>query len=134
MTECKPVATPAVPGQQLVKATEEEHQSFMETNYPYRQVVGSLIYLMVATRPDISYTITKLSQYLDKPSLNHVTAAKRVLRYLKGTPDYALLFNTTDENLCGYSNSDWAGSSDDRRSTSGFTFSLGGAPISWKSN
>ena len=79
MSDCKPVQTPADKNVNLVKSNYNTVNEF-----PYRQLVGSLIYLN-ATRPDISWIVSKLSQFLDNPSPSHVTAAKRVLRYLKGT-------------------------------------------------
>ena len=134
MTECNPTQTPADKHVVLEKATEDEHNKVLKSNYPYRQVVGSLIYLMTATRPDISWIVSKLSQFLEKPGPQHVTAAKRVLRYLKATKNYSLTFKPTDNQLIGYTDSDWAGDTEDRKSTTGYVFTLGqsSAPISWK--
>lgn len=130
MSDCKPVQTPADKNVNLVKSNYNTVNEF-----PYRQLVGSLIYLN-ATRPDISWIVSKLSQFLDNPSPSHVTAAKRVLRYLKGTLEYSLMFSPTDGELTGFCDADWAGDCDDRRSTTGYIFTLGtanSAPISWKS-
>ena len=102
----------------------------------YREIVGSLIYIMIGTRPDLSYVVTKLSQHMSKPSEAHFNAAKRVLKYLKGTLDYSLKFCRNDEPLVlyGFSDSDW-GNSEDRKSISGYCFKLqnSGPLISWKS-
>ncbi|XP_067931146.1 uncharacterized protein [Watersipora subatra] len=89
---------------------------------------------MTGTRPDLSWILSKLSQFLDKPGPQHVTAIKRVFRYLKGTRRSRLTFKPSDGILSGYCNSDWAGDADDRRSTTGYVFKLGKdtAPISWK--
>jgi len=77
MSNCNPDSTPAEKGIQLSAASDEEHQEFVLQNFPYRSAIGSLIYLMVATRPDISCPVSKLSQFLEKPGLVHINAAKR---------------------------------------------------------
>lgn len=103
----------------------------------YREIVGRLIYAMTCTRPDISWIVSKLSQKLSCPSVEDMTAAKHVLRYLKGTINYELCFKKCEEglNLVAYSDSDWASSLEDRRSTTGYCFSLSkdGPLVSWKS-
>jgi len=133
MDNCKAATTPAVKGLTLEKATDEEHQTFLQQNFPYRQAIGSLIYLMTGTRPDISWIVSKLSQFLDKPGPTHVIAVKRLLRYIQGTKHYTITYSPTNGQLVGYVDSDWAGDIEDRRSTTGFIITLGGAPISWKS-
>lgn len=117
--------------------TEEGDSNEMANPREYREIVGSLIYAMTCTRPDISWIVSKLSQTLANPKAENLVAAKHVLRYLKGTNDYELCFKKTDEdlNLIGFSDSDWASSIEDRRSTTGYCFSLNkqGPAISWKS-
>ena len=102
----------------------------------YREIVGSLVYIMTATRPDLCYSVTNLSQHLAKPTLAHLNAAKHVLRYLKGTPSRNLVFRKTEEglNLTGFCDADW-GASEDRRSINGYGFRLSnhGPLVSWKS-
>ena len=101
----------------------------------YREIVGSLIYLMTCTRPDLCYVVTYLSQHLSKPMKSHYGMAKQVLRYLKGSNNRCLKFvKGTQLKLVGYSDSDWA-KSDDRRSISGYAFKLcdESSLISWKS-
>ncbi|XP_046848062.1 secreted RxLR effector protein 161-like [Xenia sp. Carnegie-2017] len=92
---------------------------------------------MTCTRPDICWTITVLSQYLAKPLKEHWVAAKNVLRYLKGSLDYEICYRMGCQNLklIGYSDADWASCAVDRRSVSGYCFSLSkeGPLISWKS-
>ena len=129
MSDCKPASTPIDPGSTL----DSENTNEQTTSFPYRQAVGSLVYLAYLTRPDICWALSKLSQYFDKPSTIHVSSVKRVFRYLKGTRDYKLVFKPTIQPLIGYSDSDWAGDHSDRRSTSGYLFTFGSAPISWKS-
>ena len=128
MEECNAANTPADSNLQLTSNTEATN-----TSYPYRQLIGSLIYLSMGTRPDICWVVSKLSQYLDKPSDEHITAAKRVLRYLKKTKHYSLTFSPSPDPLHGYSDADWGGDHADRRSTTGYIFMYGKTPISWNS-
>ena len=131
MINCKPRSTPS------------EHKFDCSTDNDltdqrkYREAVGSLIYLMVCTRPDICWIVIKLSQYLSKPLTNHWTAVKHVFRYLKRTIDNEMVYTKCSEalSLTGYSDFEWASNPDDRRSTCGYCFSLakGGPMISWKS-
>jgi hypothetical protein len=104
-----------------------------DTGFSYRGVVGSLMYLMVGTRPDIAVAVSELSRYLEKPSKEHVTAAKRVLRYLVGTKDYKLQF---DGNLSlqpvAFADADYANDQDTRRSTSGYLVQSCGGSVVWK--
>ena len=101
----------------------------------YREIVGSLIYLMTCSRPDLSYVVTKLSQYMSKPTDAHLKLARNVLKYLKGTMMNKLSYEKSSEplELIGYCDSDWAGS-EDRKSISGFCYCLSknGSLISWK--
>lgn len=100
---------------------------------PYRKLVGGRQYLSL-TRPDISYTVNRLSQYMHSPSELHWTALKRVLRYLKGTIYHGLfLHKGCPFQLKAFSDSDWGGNSDDFRSTTAYIIYLGSNPISWKS-
>ncbi len=103
----------------------------------YQQLVGSLLYAAVATRPDVAYAVSTCCRFTSDPTVAHLTAAKRVLRYLRGTADYGLLYvwpETPGKNdLIGYSDADWAGDRDSRRSTTGHLFLFSGAAISWLS-
>jgi hypothetical protein len=102
----------------------------------FKQVVGSLRFIC-NTRPDINYAVGSVSRFMSKPKTSHLIAAKRILRYLKGTKDYGLCFQRNSSNgtmeLEGYSDSDWCGDKDDRRSTTGYWFSFGKSSISWSS-
>ncbi|XP_052111554.1 secreted RxLR effector protein 161-like [Arachis duranensis] len=100
---------------------------------PYRRIIGKLLYLS-NTRPDISFAIGKLSQFLDCPTTEYLRAAHRILRYVKGSPAAGLFFSAkSDLNLTGFSDSDWAGCPNSRRSISAYCFYLGSSLISWKS-
>lgn len=99
----------------------------------YRSAVGSLQYLAF-TRPDISYAVNKLSQYMHAPTTDHWQAAKRVLRYLAGTASHGLFFSCANNtSLHAYSDADWAGDTDDFVSTNAYIIYLGKHPISWSS-
>lgn len=99
----------------------------------YRSIVGALQYLS-HTRPDICFAINKLSQFMHRPTETHLTAVKRVLRYLKQTIHHGLLLRRGQSlSLTAFSDFDWAGNVDDRSSTSAYITYLGGCPISWSS-
>ncbi|XP_031270865.1 secreted RxLR effector protein 161-like [Pistacia vera] len=102
---------------------------------PYANVVGSMMYGIISTRPDLSYSISLLSRFMANPSSEHWTALKGVLRYINGTLNVGLNFykrhNTLD--LVGFVDSDFVGDKDTRKSTTSYYFTLGGNCISWKS-
>ncbi|KAM1666313.1 hypothetical protein ACFX1X_045967 [Malus domestica] len=99
----------------------------------FRQLVGGLQYLSL-TRPDISFTVNKLSQFMHRPTESHWQALKRLLRYLKGTIFHGILFRcSASSRLYAFSDADWAGDRDDRKSTTGYVIYLGGNLISWSS-
>ena len=119
MNDCNQVKTPADPGNHLVKADEDEPALNQQL---YRSAVGSLMYLATSTRPDISFAVGTLARFSSKPNKSHWIALKRVLRYLKGTVGYGITFRgdgSGEECMC-FSDADWAGNKDDRRSTSGY--------------
>ncbi|CAI7873959.1 unnamed protein product [Closterium sp. NIES-53] len=106
------------------------------SSHPYPELVGSLMYAMVSTRPDLAYPISVLARFVGtgKHTEEHWHAAKRVLQYLRGTKDYVLtLGGPSPPLLSGYSDSSWADSRPDRRSSQGYGFSLGSGLISWRS-
>eukprot|EP00253_Pinus_taeda_P032099 PITA_32099 len=129
MQDCKPATTPMEPGLKL--SAQSSSPPVDETLF--RQLVGSLIYL-TATRPDISFSVSYISRFMSAPKADHWIAAKRVLRYVRGTSDYGLLYTrSSDPILSGYTDSDWAGSVDDRKSTAGYVFNLGSGAVTWTS-
>jgi hypothetical protein len=140
MQDCKPVKTPQDPGLKLTKAMCDGGCKHDETMHgvPYRSAVGCLMYLMVATRPDLAAAVGVLSQFAADPCPTHWQALKRVFRYLQATPTLGLVFGKCDDEfddraLHGYSDADWAGDHDSRRSTSGYVFMLNGGCVSWRS-
>ncbi|XP_070016052.1 secreted RxLR effector protein 161-like [Nicotiana sylvestris] len=92
---------------------------------PYRNAVGSLMYVMVCTRPDICQAIGLISRYQSDPGLAHWKVVKRITKYLKGTADYAFCYQGgKDLRLVGYSDADHGGDLDERKSTSRYVFLL----------
>jgi hypothetical protein len=115
MLECKSMNIPMETKLKLLVDTSSELVDAML----YRQIIGSLMCLM-NTRPNICFVVNTMSQYLVEPRRVHLVAAKHVMGYLKGTLDFSLCYNGDhDFRLIGYTNSDWAGSVSDRKSTSG---------------
>jgi hypothetical protein len=129
MSEAKPIGSPMSSSLVLSK-----FQGTTMTDSPlYRSTVGSLQYLSL-TRPDVAFAVNKVSQFMQDPRDTHWTAVKRILRYLKSTFHHHLyIHKSSSTNLTAYSESDWAGCPDDRRSTSGYCIFLGRNLISWSS-
>jgi hypothetical protein len=122
----------AVPLNASVKLSREGDQPLDVSVYPYRELVGSLMYLAVCTRPDISQAVGALARYMSAPQKQHWDAARALLRYVRGTVEFGIRF-AGSEGLQGYCDADYAGDLDTRRSTTGFVFTLGGGAISWSS-
>ena len=160
MEHCKGVSTPLDKNACLSRLRQSNSSSdYSSTNLApsiadYQSLVGSLQWLMMATRPDLAYTASTLGQFNSQPTTESIQAAKRVLRYLQSTSDFALHFpskqfylrNQTSEHgscsqsgepvtaqLIGYTDSDWAGDKIDRKSTYGYVFTLFATAVSWKS-
>ena len=136
MANCKGVSTPLEEGLKYTKDQEaitDEEKKEMDS-IPYKQAIGSLMYLMICTRPDLAACIGIFSRFMQNPGVQHWEGVKRVLRYLRFTSDKCLRFEKQGEvQVKGYCDADWAGDVDTRRSTSGYIFLLGGAAISWSS-
>eukprot|EP00253_Pinus_taeda_P018666 PITA_18666 len=129
MKECKAAITPTVMG---LKLSREDSSKDFDPSL-YKSIVGSLMYLK-ATRPDIMYAVSLISRFMERPKEAHWQVAKRILRYVKGTKMFGILYNVSEHSdLVGYTDSDWAGSVDDRKSTSGYVFHMGSGAISWAS-
>ena len=129
MLDCKPVDTPMDPNVKLVPGQGEP----LGDPGRYRRLVGKLNYLTI-TRPDISFPVSVVSQFLQSPCDSHWDAVIRILRYIKSTPGQGVLYeNRGYTQVVGYTDADWAGSPTDRRSTSGYCVFIGGNLISWKS-
>ncbi|GMF31110.1 unnamed protein product [Phytophthora fragariaefolia] len=127
------VKNPAVLGQDL--ASDDSH-AMRDDERSYRELIGSLLYVANATRPDISAILSTHSQYLDCPRDMHWWAALRVLHYLKGTATRGIRFRCSSSNRTGiraYADANWGGDKKTRRSTSGVLLLLGGGPVVYKS-
>ncbi|CAM8886571.1 unnamed protein product [Rhodiola kirilowii] len=129
MENCKPTSTPLSTTEKLSR--EHGRPLGKDDALKYRSIVGGLQYLTL-TRPDISFAVNKVCQYLSKPTDAHWEAAKRILRYVKGTINIGLKFRrSSTTRLSIFTDADWAGCPDDRRSTSGYTIFLGPNLIAW---
>jgi hypothetical protein len=129
---------PIQPNHNLTRDLTNEKESLRELvdATKYRQVIGKLLYLMTCTRPDISYAVGLLARFMQEPRELHWRCVKRVLKYLNATQDYNLVFTkckTSEINLTGFTDSDYAGCIEDRKSTSGYIFKYGECVVSWKS-
>lgn len=134
--------TVTVPMSCSTKLSKEEGAPLDKLNFPYSQLVGSLMYLTVCTRPDISYSVGALARYMTNPTTVHGQAAKTVVKYLKGTTNHGITYgppagkapSTVPEiKLTGYCDADYAGDLDTRRSTTGYVFMINGGAVTWQS-
>ncbi|KAE8655753.1 Retrovirus-related Pol polyprotein from transposon TNT 1-94 [Hibiscus syriacus] len=137
MCSAKPVSTPLVnhfklSSEQCLK-TDKEAEDMAKVLYS--NVVGCLMYAMVCTRSDLAHAVSQVCKYMSKPGKQHWEAVKWIFRYLKGTMGHGIVFCSQQDNplVVGYVDSDYAGDLDNRRSTTGYVFTLGGGPICWKS-
>ena len=137
MKDCKsanvPLASNFILSAALSPRTIEETR-YME-NIPYSSAVGSVMYSMICTRPDLAQAISVLSRYMAKPGKGHWNAMKWLLRYISTTTSVGLIYDCAncDLDLIGYVDSDYAGDRDKRRSTSSYFFTFAGCCVSWKS-
>ncbi|RVW74918.1 Retrovirus-related Pol polyprotein from transposon TNT 1-94 [Vitis vinifera] len=129
MLGCKPAETPM---DTTVKLEESDGSAPVDKGR-YQRLVGKLIYLS-HTRPDIGFSVSVVSQFMNNPTEKHMTAVIRILRYLKMTPGKGLFFQrTTNKEIEIFSDADWAGSVTDRRSTSGYCSFVWGNLVTWRS-
>jgi Reverse transcriptase (RNA-dependent DNA polymerase) len=132
MEHCNKVTTPMETSSRLMPA-EPGYEADSKFRKQYQSAVGSLMYAMLGTRPDLAFAISVISRFSSNPTNAHWSAVKRVFRYIASTLDMGLVFRGGLQPLEGYTDSDWAGDQDTRRSTSGYVFNLGSAAISWSS-
>ncbi|XP_055858775.1 uncharacterized protein LOC129921113 [Episyrphus balteatus] len=131
MDESRPVNTPSDTNSKLPSG--KGHTEERQFEKPYRQLIGSLMYLAIATRLDSSFTVNRLAQFNESYQDVHWSAAKRVLRYLRETENYELTYTKDNLGLRGYSDADHANDESDRVSYTGYVFILSGAAITWRS-
>ena len=131
--DAKPISLPVSDRNTLISGSKDDPQADQAL---YQQAIGCLMWIMKATRFDIAYAISRLSQHCNEPKIRHWNAVLRVLRYLKGTIDYKLSYGNKgaiSPKLQGYSDADYAGDIVDRHSISGYLYTLNGGIISWNS-
>uniref|UniRef100_A0AAV1TVU5 Integrase catalytic domain-containing protein n=1 Tax=Peronospora matthiolae TaxID=2874970 RepID=A0AAV1TVU5_9STRA len=129
MDDCKAVASPVDMSSRLVSS-----DATTKVDAPFREAVGALMHLTTATRPDIAFAVGYVSRFMENPQEEHWVAVKRIFRYLQGTKTHGICYKPSARiDFRGYSDADWAGDLTDRKSTSGYTFMLLGAPVSWGS-
>ena len=126
----KPVSTPLEQGRKFQQLSDDEKPVDVQA---YQMIIGCLTYATTATRPDLAAAVGILSKFMSKPGKDHWTGIKRILRYIQGTLNYGLVFSADDKShtLVGFSDADWAGDLDTRRSTSGYVFQIQGNTVSW---
>jgi hypothetical protein len=127
-SDCKTSPTPYDPS---LKLRKNQGQGIDQLRYS--QIIGSLMYLAGATRPDISYAVSKLSRFTSNPGEEHWSALERVMKYLRGTTTLGLHYTGYPSVLEGYSDSNWISDADEIKATSGYIFTFGGAAVSWRS-
>lgn len=135
MHDAKPVSIPLANHFKLSKKSCPSSKKEIEgmSLVHYSSAVGSLMYAMVCTRPDIAHTVGMVSHFLSNPVKEHWEAVKWILRYLKGTSKTCLCYGGADPILEGYTYSDMVGDLDSRKSTSGFLYTFAGGAVSWQS-
>ena len=131
MENCNPISTPL---DSKIKLEPNKEQASRDEIKWFQGIIGSLLYITLGTRPDLAYSVIKLARYASNPSNNHIILVKRILRYLKATIDYNIIYNKSSTRyISGYCDSDYAGDIATAKSTLGWIFLIAGSPISWKS-
>jgi len=131
MSEAKPIGTPMDPGTQLIKPDKDK----LEPHLPFKQAVGALLFAATVSRPDIAFAVGQVSRYMSRFDQSHWMSVKQIMRYLHGTSNYSLVYSAKGKELqvTGYTDADFAGCQDTRRSTTGFTFLINGTAVTWSS-
>ncbi|KAJ4718977.1 Retrovirus-related Pol polyprotein from transposon TNT 1-94 [Melia azedarach] len=135
MSNAKVVSTPLATHFRLStkqSPTTDKEKEDME-KVPYASAVGSLMYAMICTRPDIAHAVGVVSRFLSNPGREHWNAVKWIMRYLRGTSNFKLTFGSGKPLLVGYTDSDMAGDVDTRKSTTGYLMTLSGGAVAWQS-
>ena len=131
MDEAKPYTTPLSANTKIRKSNTQASPNEITK---YQQIIGSLTYAAIGSRPDIAYAVNKLSKYNSNPDKSHFTATKHILHYLKKTKDKCILYQgKSNEGLAVYLDSDWAGDIDNRHSRSGYVTTFAKGATSWSS-
>ena len=132
MDDAQAVSVPADPHVVLEPVKKDEEN---ENSSPYREAVGSLMFLSVVSRPDISYAVNSVAKFLENHNEIHWRSVKRVFAYLNGTRDLGIVYRNggKDSSLVGYSDADYAGDLETRRSTKGYAFNFVNGLVTWSS-
>ena len=128
----KPALTPLPEGYQPSPIKENASATL---HSKYQQVIGSLLYLMLGTQPNIAFAVTKFSQFASNPTKEHLGKVLYICCYLLGMPNYALVYNRPGNGrLLAYTDTDWASNPITRKSTSSYVVKLAGAVFSWNTH
>lgn len=131
MADCKSVGSPCDPSQKLISGSDELDG---EADVPYREAVGSLLFLVQGTRPDLAFAVSNVSRFNDKHNSTHWVAVKRIMRYLRGTSGYRIAYRRKSLGpISGFVDADYGNEIEERRSFSGYVFLLAGGAITWSS-
>ena len=138
MQDCKPVNTPLDPGSKLSIADcpQTEDDAALMRSKPYAEAVGTLMYIAIATRPDIAYAVGVLSRFSSNPGVAHWKAVHHLFRYMQATKDLKLTYAPDPSQtslFTTYCDADFAGNIDNKKSTSGYVVKIGTGAVSWSS-
>ena len=135
MQDCKPISTPLPTNFKLSSSMSpsSEEETMEMSRVPYASAVGSLMFAMICTRPDIAQAVGVVSRYMANPGREHWNAVKRILRYIKGSLNVALCYGGSEVLIRGFVDSDYAGDLDKNKSTTGYVFTIAGGAVSWVS-
>ncbi|KAE8701279.1 putative serine-threonine protein kinase, plant-type [Hibiscus syriacus] len=135
MQDCKPISTPLPINFKLSSSMSptNEKENMEMSRVPYASAMGSLIFAMICTRPDIAQAVGVVSRYMANPGRKHWNTVKRILRYIKGTSNIALCYGGSNLLINVYVDSDYVGDLDKSKSTTGYVFKVAGGAVSWVS-
>ena len=135
MDKSKVLSTPLAPHLRL--SSQHSPKTYAEkedmAKVPYASAVGSLMYAMVCTRPDLAYAVGVVSRFISNPGREHWNAVKWILRYLRGTSDLKITFGVKKPLLVSFTDSDMSGDVDSSKSTSGYLVTFAGGAVAWQS-
>ena len=132
LTDVKPTKTPLPQGYQP-DAAPKDYNATASTRQKYQSVIGSLLFVMLGTHPDIAFPVIKMSQFMANPTEDHLKKEYHIVKYLSTTSDLMPYFSGGASSLDAYCDSDWAGDLEQRRSTSRYSIFLGNDLVSWRS-